>query len=1229
MYGTNINNKGKIEKNQSVLEGPCIFPFKHGRPTKVYNECMSSEKGPKCATEVSKYGTLTKYGYCVNKGKKEKKFKKKKKLVLVDNIRGEERKEEIETDEYDYLYPIMDDEKFNIKISEKKEFNDTKYDFEVGDVKKQSDLLCNREFEISPHQIFVKNYLSINTPYNSLLLYHGLGSGKTCSAIGIAEDMRIYMKQLEITKRIIIVASPVVQENFKLQLFDDRKLKLINGYWSIEGCTGSKYIKEINPSGIKNLTRDMIISQVKLIIKKYYLFMGYVEFSNFIDKSMNVSSSFDPEVSNLIKKKKLKKIFSDRLIIIDEVHNIRISDDNKNKKVATSVQTLVTSVKNIRLLLLSATPMYNNYKEIIWLINLMNINDNRSAINVNDVFDADGNFTENGERLLLEKSRGYISYVRGDNPYTFPYKIYPEQFDKTKSVFSITYPEKTINDKTIVQPLQYLNLYCIKIGDYQNKVYNFIINKLKKDSKKDEQGMPTFNNMEKFGYTMLQYPLEALNIVYPIEEITKDNYKETIGKEGLNRIMTYKNVPFPPEKYDYEYNEDILNKYGRIFSKEKIGKYSKKIEHIGEYVLNSDGIILIYSQYLDGGLVPVALALEELGLKKYGTKSLLKSSPVKLDKPLSYIMITGDKSLSPNNADHVKVVSSENNKDGDIIKVILISRAGSEGLDFTNIRQVHILEPWYNTNRIEQIIGRAVRNKSHKMLPFSKRNVMIFLYGTLLKNKLESVDMYIYRLAELKAIKIGNVSRVLKKGAIDCLLNSKQQLPTEPNMNQIVKLTLSTGNIIDYTIGDKSYSQLCDFMESCEYTCNPDKVITEDNINIDTYNELFILNNEVLIKNIKQLFKEYYFLKKIDLIKIINFSKNYPIIQINAALDRLINNNTEYIIDKYNRSGTLINIGKYYLFQPLEINNKNISLFDRTRPINYKRNKLRLSTKNMKFDTIIDVKSNDIIQSIIYNLKQNYDYTFTEDIEIKKGDFNWFKHCSNVINDLIKFKNKGTEKTKYTFKKSDLQKYIIGHLLDFSEISKKIHILNYLYSENIELNDFEKQLKSYLDSKLLISDDITGIFLQENKKHKLYILDNKDGTDDKKWVIGKETDYNDLKHVLSKKILKYTKANINNIIGFIISFKDNNLVFKTRSINEKGKRGARCDQASKNHNIKLLTKVVDDNEQLFKLSSNYNMTELCCYMEIIFRHFENINKNSKTWFIGPEYSTIINIEQFN
>ena len=60
-----------------------------------------------------------------------------------------------------------------------------------------------------------------------MLLYHGLGTGKTCSAISVAEEMRDYMKQMGITQQIIVIASPNVQENFRLQLFDERELREI------------------------------------------------------------------------------------------------------------------------------------------------------------------------------------------------------------------------------------------------------------------------------------------------------------------------------------------------------------------------------------------------------------------------------------------------------------------------------------------------------------------------------------------------------------------------------------------------------------------------------------------------------------------------------------------------------------------------------------------------------------------------------------------------------------------------------------------------------------------------------------------------------------------------------------------------------------------------------------------------------------------------------------------
>ena len=81
----------------------------------------------------------------------------------------------------------------------------------------------------------------------------------------------------------------------------------------------------------------------------------------------------------------------------------------------------------------------------------------------------------------------------------------------------------------------------------------------------------------------------------------------------------------------------------------------------------------------------------------------------------------------------------------------------SEGLDFKNIRQVHIIEPWYNLSRHSQIIGRAIRKNSHINLPDEEQNVEVFEYCAHMNSKTklqetETVDLRIYRNAELKNI---------------------------------------------------------------------------------------------------------------------------------------------------------------------------------------------------------------------------------------------------------------------------------------------------------------------------------------------------------------------------------------------------------------------------------------------------------------------------------------------
>jgi len=1129
----------------------------------------------------------------------------------------------------DDLYPDINDPSFNIKIAKRKEFNEQSISFPEKSADEESDRLCSASFELSAHQQFVKNFVSINTPYNSLLLYHGLGTGKTCSAIGISEEMRNYMKQMGITKKIIIVASPNVQTNFREQLFDERKMKKIGGVWSIQGCSGQKFLSEINPVNLKGVSRERIIKQVDRIIKSYYVFMGYGEFANFIIKRSNTPETLTEKQREELKGRRLRETFGGRLIIIDEVHNIRSSTSKKEKLVASQLDTLTTYVSSMSLILLSATPMYNDPREIVWLINLMNKNDKRSVIDPREVFDKDGNFRisvtgeEEGKALLMRKARGYVSFVKGDNPYTFPYRIFPHDFKSSNSLKVHRYPSKTILGGDIIQGMEYLDLYCVEMGSYQNQVYKFIIDEIreKQDVSKLKPEM-----MERFGYTMLQKPLEALNMTYPSEnkaDMLEIGVAKMVGIEGLERTMT-----FGKNKTDYEYKPSIEEKYGRIFSQKHLGKYSVKLKNITKAITENEGICLVYSQFLDGGVIPLALALEEMGCQRYGAPNLLKTPP-KQKKGIMYTMITGNEDLSPDNKLSVKIASGKENVDGSLIKIIIISRAGSEGLDFANIRQVHILEPWYNTNRIEQTIGRAVRNCSHKLLPFKKRNVMIFLYATLLENGHEAADMYVYRVAELKAILIGRVTRALKEGAIDCLLNKAQQKSSQEVMKQKHKLLLSNGESIMFKIGDKPYTQQCDYMEKCTYTCEPSATITPSEITMDTY---FVPVNMSLITKIKDLFKEHYFYKKDDLVKHLQYDRAYSIEQINISLSRLVEDKTEIIEDRYKRAGNLINIGEYYLFQPLELDNLHSSLFDRSRPIDYKKESISVDVTNITLGDGIDVSgiqstSGEIPSStttikmlaskVIKEMETLYNSAFVVEESTKKSDKNWYK---NVARAIVRLENAG-------MKRSKTEDFIVAHIWEVASTREKLAVLDYLYGKDRRnLKDFEFKLNKTIDTYIFEKKERKGIYLQEGDAFILYILNKT------VWQKGEKTDNDEFTPLYVKKIRELI-INLNEVYGFIIPFKGTNeLIFKTKVKDEKRQSGARCDQASKKETIKTLNSILasikrDDSNsncptRVFsdEMVKEIGNVELCCYTELVLRCYNLHKVNGKVWFVSPEYA---------
>jgi len=1147
-------------------------------------------------------------------------------------------------DKQNTLYPSLDDPEFNIKISQKKEFNDNKYDGTLYEVEEQAKKLCDADFELVPHQLFIRNFLSFQTPYNSLLLYHGLGTGKTCSAISVSEEMRTYLNQLGIAQRILVVASPNVQDNFKLQLFDDRKLKLIDGLWNLTACTGNKYLKEINPMNMKGLSKEKVIRQINRIINSAYLFLGYTEFANYITKKSSSEDGTKLEKKEMVKK--LKKHFNNRLIIIDEVHNIRIGDEKQDKRVAQELLKLVKYVDNLRLLFLSATPMYNSYKEIIWLLNVMNMNDRRSTIELKDVFDKNGNLLigpdgQNiGEEIIRRKATGYVSFVRGENPYTFPYRIFPSLFSKQNTFKELSYPRKQLNGKPIIQSLEHLDVYVNIAGSYQQRAYEYIIKKISEKAGKTKAGLPSFENMEAFGYTLLQKPLQALNMVYPnklFDEETDVDSKILLGSEGLRKTMKFTTTTNPPTRKNFEYKP---SSYGNIFAPENIGQYSSKIKGITDQIMNSNGIVLIYSQFIDGGLIPMALALEELGFTRFGTKvsNLFKNAPHKqidskslLTKeqmenkenfsPATYTMITGEKALSPDTVYDLKNLTDEDNKYGKKIKVVLISMTGTEGIDFKNLRQVHILEPWYNLSLIEQIIGRAVRTCSHKLLPFIERNVEIFLYGTIFSNSDdEAADLYIYRLAEFKAVQIGRVSRILKESAVDCILNIDQTNFTEEIMNTIVKQNLSNGKVIDFPIGDKPNTVSCDYMETCNFKCKPFKYIESEDIKLDTYNESFIfMNTEKIIQRIRDLYKKKFFYKNENLISEINVVKNYPLVQINAALDILIEDQNEFISDIFDRLGHLVNIDEYYLFQPIELDNEHISVFDRRNPIEYKRQHIVYPLKDIEepiklkkqLKETIDKQSNkskimDDIHGLIKDSKQKIEL-------VDRGTDNWYTYAA-MLNHTKYLEN------KYNISNDTYNKLIIDHILEYLTFGKTEEVLNYLYYRT-DLDDTDRKLKEYYDTQLLQSKDVIGLIVPKDNKQFLLVKGKTS------WSHGEQSDYIDLRSELKKLIITIPEG-YNTIVGFIASFKNDYNIFKVKKMEDKRSKGARCDQSGKADSLKLLNTILGETKYTTGNTKNRNKVEFCILQEFILRN-NNIIYKDKKWFLTPQESIINNIEKIS
>ena len=573
-------------------------------------------------------------------------------------------------------------------------------------------------FKLQAQQRFLRRVLSPDAPTQNLLMAHGTGTGKTCTAIQIAEE---YILRPEFqSKKVLVIANPSVQDNFKNQIFDISRVNVdADGLLLSKQCTGRRYLEILQRAQAQPLkwtdqnSRQKLVRQASRILNEFYDFQGYAKFGNLLNENKDEEGTYS--------EKWIHDTFDNRLIIVDEAHNLRDTSetDADAKIVSAALERIVKTAHGVTLVLLTATPMFDTFEEILHYFNLFEWNSRRqepnSSLKSKDMFTGDGEFVNAAARANFHNlCQRYVSYVRGDNPFTFPFRLSPP-----RNMIAIKNRTHDVFGKKIVEKLKYLELTQSVMSDYQESV----VSKLTPSSLSEPR-------------TVCVYP-------------GNQEFNQVISKEGGQ--FRYANEPF--------------------LAPSQVANYSAKFATIINCIRESKGIAFVYSNMVESGARLFGMCLEEHGFKPHFGEDLFveTSGEVPRGSNGTYALFTSN--TQPSDIKNtLATLRSQDNKNGDIVRVIVASPKVSEGVDFRYVRQIHILDPWFNMSRIEQVIGRGMRTCSHSLLPMEEQNCTVYLHICRSKTGTrEMLDEFIYRrYVEDKAIKIAKVKKAIMESAMDC-----------------------------------------------------------------------------------------------------------------------------------------------------------------------------------------------------------------------------------------------------------------------------------------------------------------------------------------------------------------------------------------------------------------------------------------------------------------------------
>ena len=861
----------------------------------------------------------------------------------------------------------------------------------------------------------------------------GMLGHNTCAAITIAEKFKPMVQKYG-TKIYVLLSGPMIKENWKDELLT---------------CTGETYIKQQDLTKFidEDEKKQVKINAINAAFQ-YYKFISYKSYYKKVlgekitekvkDEENKIKTTFRKTAEGDFE----RDFTTDRItelnncvIIVEEAHNLT------GNAYGEALMKVLKNSQNVKVVLLTATPMKNLADDIVELINFIRPMDDpmlRDKI-FNKYTNHEMDFKTGGIEYFKKMIKGYISYLRGADPLTMA---------------------KRVDMGTIDNGMYFTKIVRCSMLEFQRKIYDQAIEVADVlDRKSAAVANFVFPKLDEDKNLVGAYGIEGINVVKNQLKMYGDLLNKKIATEILHN-------PALKNSTDLIYINDKTNMItGTMLLGENLKYFSVKfyqaLSNINELVWGKAGARtgFIYSNLVKVGVEVFQEIMLINGYLEYDdNRNNYKIEPNtrcyfcgkghsehqgKMDgvpehtfRPATFVSVTGKsgdetEEVVPEEKQRLLrgVFSNVDNVDGKHIKFILGSKIMNEGLSLNNVAEVHILDVYYNLSKVDQTIGRAIRHCKHYDIMTEKDpfpEVKVYKYAVSLGPGAASSEEELYKKAELKYLLVKKIERAMKEAAIDCPLNRSGNMFAED-----IKQYKGCVRPEHASKDDKNVCPaLCDFME-CEYKCDEDPLPSKiDKADLDmttfTYN---LARNEIEIA--KSKIKELYRLKFLYTLKdIVNSIKNSyegekkelfddffafeALNELTPMTENDFNNYADTIYDMYNRSGYLIHVSKYYIFQPFD-QPKNVPMYYRSIMNKQIREQLSLYNylKNVKDVSDISEAGEEIVGE-----------------EEKDYDFNSVKHYYEARQE---FKYVGVIDKEPSKRKAK----VFGELLDVFRIREK------------------------------------------------------------------------------------------------------------------------------------------------------------------------------------------------